>query len=273
LSSFAPNKRLGQHFLSDTNILSRIADALDAAPGDVVLEIGAGEGSLTRAVAPRVQQVIAIERDRRLALQCGMRNVECGIENVQLVTGDALRVDWHALVIPHSAFRIPHFKIVGNIPYAITTPLIEKALTPPLPERVVFLVQGEVADRLAARPGTKAYGGLSVGVQVLCTVEKLFTVKAGAFRPPPKVTSAVVRLVPRPEPLVPLELTAVLRAFTTACFSARRKQLKNAVARATGRPAAFVGPALSGLGLDPATRPERLTPQDFVRLLLWSREL
>jgi 16S rRNA (adenine1518-N6/adenine1519-N6)-dimethyltransferase len=273
LSSSAPRKRFGQHFLADRHLLQRIVDALAPTPEDVVLEIGAGTGSLTREVAPRVRQVIAIERDRQLAQKCGMRNAESGIANVQIVQGDALRVDWHALPIPHSAFRIPHFKIIGNIPYAITSPLIEKALTPPLPERIVFLVQAEVADRLAARPGSRAYGALTVGVQAVCTVERLFTVKPGAFRPPPKVDSAVVRLVPRPQPLVPVEHADALRAFTTACFSRRRKQLRNAVAHATGRGTAEVGAGLRTLDLDPTARPETLTPQQFVRLLLWSHQL
>ncbi|HEX9704857.1 MAG TPA: 16S rRNA (adenine(1518)-N(6)/adenine(1519)-N(6))-dimethyltransferase RsmA [Gemmatimonadales bacterium] len=272
MSSFAPSKRLGQHFLTDRNILGRIADALDAAPGDDVLEIGAGEGTLTEQLLARGLRVVAIEKDRRLVEGLGARG--SGFGNVRIVHGDALHLDWHSL-LPSSEPRAPNpaFKIIGNIPYAITSPLIEKALTPPLPERIVFLVQAEVAARLAAEPGTKAYGALTVGVQAVCTVERLFAVKPGAFHPPPKVDSTVVRLSPRPEPLVPPALVADLRAFTTACFSSRRKQLRNAVARATGRPAAAVGAALSGLGLDPATRPERLTPQDFVRLLLWSREL
>ena len=273
MSSFAPDRRLGQHFLSDRHILSRIVDALDPAPDDVVLEIGAGEGSLTRELAPRVGRVVAIEKDRRLAHQCGMRNAECGIENVEIVGGDALRLDWHALVIPHSAFRTPHFKVLGNIPYAITTPLIDKALTPPLPERIVFLVQAEVAARLVADPGSKAYGALTVGVQALCRVERLFTVKPGSFRPPPKVESAVVRLIPRPEPLVPLSHIGELRALAVACFAGRRKQLRNSVARATGQPPVVVSAVLRNLGLDPGTRPERLAPADFVRLLLWSRQL
>jgi len=178
--------RLGQHFLADPNLLHKIAAALDPGAEDVVLEIGPGTGNLTRIVAPQVQRLIAIERDRRLASECGMRNVECGIKNVTVVPGDALKLNWHALLdtvpdIPHSAFRIPHFKVIGNIPYYITSPLIAKALTPPLPERIVFLVQREVADRLAARPGTKPYGALSVGVQATCRVEQLLVVPAGAW--------------------------------------------------------------------------------------------
>lgn len=268
-----PRQRLGQHFLSDPGLLKKIADALDPAPDDVVIEIGPGKGSLTGVVAPRVRRVIAIEKDRGLAEELGMRNAECGIANVEIVPGDALQLDWRAFVTSHSAFRIPHFSVIGNIPYAITTPLIEKALTPPYPERIVFLLQAEVADRLAARPGSKAYGALTVGVQSQARVERLFGVRAGAFQPPPRVDSAVVRLTPLAEPLVPPGDIPSFRRFVTACFSRRRKQLRNVLVGALARPAAVVTAGLAALGLDPAARPETLAPVDFVRLLRWSATL
>ncbi len=267
------DKRLGQHFLTDRNILQRIVDALEPAPDDVVVEIGAGTGSLTAVLAPGVRHVIAIERDRRLISELRMRNAECGIDRLSIVQGDALRVDWHALAIPHSAFRIPHFKVIGNIPYAITSPLIDKALTPPLPACIVFLVQAEVADRIAASPGSKTYGALSVGVQAVCRVERLFTVRAGAFTPPPKVSSVVVRLTPLAQPLIAPEESAAFRAFVTACFTRRRKQLRNVVMAVTGRSAAVVVAGLAALGADPTVRPETLAPEVFVRLLRWSARL
>jgi 16S rRNA (adenine1518-N6/adenine1519-N6)-dimethyltransferase len=268
-----PDKRLGQHFLTDRNILQRIVDALDPAPDDVVVEIGAGKGSLTEQLLARGLRVIALEKDRRLISEVRMRNAECGIDRLSIVQGDALRLDWHALAIPHSAFPVPHFKVVGNIPYAITSPLIDKALTPPLPACIVFLVQAEVADRIAAPPGSKAYGALSVGVQAVCRVEQLFAVRAGAFTPPPKVHSALVRLTPLAQPLVAPEEIAAFRAFVTACFTRRRKQLRNVVMAATGRSAAVVAAGLAALGLDPMVRPEMLAPQVFVRLLRWSARL
>jgi 16S rRNA (adenine1518-N6/adenine1519-N6)-dimethyltransferase len=163
--------------------------------------------------------------------------------------------------------------VIGNIPYNITSPLIDKALTPPFPERIVFLVQDEVAQRAAAPPGSRTYGGLSVGVQGVCRVERLFAVAPGAFRPVPKVRSALLRLTPLAEPLVRADETLAFRRFVTACFGRRRKQLRNVVAGVTGRPAAEVARALLALGLDPAARPETLPPRDFVRLLRWSREL
>jgi 16S rRNA (adenine1518-N6/adenine1519-N6)-dimethyltransferase len=262
---------LGQHFLTDPNILRRIVDALDPAPDDTVIEIGPGRGSLTEHLLPRVAKVIAIEKDRRLAAGLGARGSGSG--ELRVVAGDALHLDWHAL-LPSPEPRAPSpFKVIGNIPYAITSPLIEKALTPPLPERIVLLVQAEVADRAAASPGSKAYGALSVGVQAVCRVEKLFVVKPGAFAPPPKVDSALLRLTPLAAPLVAPEETAALRAFVTACFSRRRKQLRNVVMAATGRPAAVVLGGLRALGLAPAARPETLAPAAFAQLLRWSRRL
>lgn len=222
--------------------MRRIVDALDPVPGEQVLEIGPGQGTLTQELLARGLKVIAIEKDGRLA-------ATLKLANLQVIEGDALRVAW-----PRVA------KIVGNIPYYITSPLIDKALTPPLPERIVFLVQDEVADRMAAPPGGKTYGALSVGVQAVAKVEKLFTVAPGAFRPPPKVRSALIRLTPLAQPLVIDVEVAPLRAFVTACFSRRRKQLKNAV------PGITVAD-LEQMGFDPTIRPERLPPEAFVRLL------
>ncbi|MGH7672873.1 MAG: 16S rRNA (adenine(1518)-N(6)/adenine(1519)-N(6))-dimethyltransferase RsmA [Gemmatimonadales bacterium] len=261
------NKRLGQHFLADPAILGRIADALAPAPGDVVIEIGAGRGSLTDVLLARGVRVIAIEKDRRLVAE--LRDAGSGMRDakrLEIVEGDALRIDWHALVT-HPASRISHLvKVAGNIPYNITSPLLEQALTPPLPERIVVLVQDEVASRIAAAPGSKTYGALSVGVQAVCRVEKLFTVAPGAFRPPPKVRSALLRLTPLDQPLVPAEEIAPFRAFVAACFSRRRKQLRNAVPGATRE-------TLVALGFDPTARPETLAPAEFVRLLRGSRQL
>src|SRR5262249_15758516 len=143
---------------------------------------------LTRELATRAARVVAIETDRKLAAE--LTGWARG-SNVSIVTGDALKTPWPQADV-----------IAGNIPYQITSPLIERALTPPRPRRIVFLVQREVADRLAARPGTKAYGALSAGVQLVASVERLFAVKAGAFRPPPRVESAVVRITPHPKALV-----------------------------------------------------------------------
>jgi 16S rRNA (adenine1518-N6/adenine1519-N6)-dimethyltransferase len=203
---------------------------------------------------------------------------DCGLEGASVVVGDAVRIDWHALLddslaIPRSTFPVPRWKIVGNIPYNITSPLIERALTPPVPERIVFLVQAEVADRLAAPPGTKVYGALSVGVQAVCRVERLFTVRAGAFRPPPRVQSAVVRLTPLAEPLVAPAGQAEFRRFVTACFARRRKQLRNVLAGVWDSPPDAAVAVLIRLGIDPTARPETLAPAGFAALLREGRGL
>jgi len=274
----SPARRLGQHFLTDRNLLRRIVDALEPAPGDVVLEIGPGKGSLTAELVARGVRVVAIEKDERLAAALAGKSVG-GVPpgSFRVVTGDALALDWHALVaegmVTSPAARVPPFKVIGNIPYAITTPLIATALVPPLPTRIVLLVQHEVADRLAAAPGSKIYGALSVGVQAVCRVEKLFTVRAGAFSPPPTVQSAVVRLTPRAAPLIQSAELAPFRVFVTACFSRRRKQLRNVLVAATRQPSERVVEGIRALGLDPAARPETLAPETFVRLLRWSARL
>ncbi len=239
-------------------------DALDLKPGETVIEVGPGRGSLTAELLAREAQVVAIEKDRELAEK--LRGLVSGV-GCQVVTGDALALDWHELNRRHQTPDTRHrLKIVGNIPYYITSPLIDKALTPPLPERIVFLVQDEVADRMAAPPGGKTYGALSVGVQAVARVEKLFTVAPGAFRPPPKVRSALIRLTPLAQPLVMDVEVGPLRVFVTACFSKRRKQLKNAVPGLTEA-------ELREMGFDPTVRPERLPPEAFVRLLRRSRQL
>lgn len=264
-------KSLGQHFLTDPRILERIVAALDPSPGDVVVEIGAGTGTLTRALATRVGKVIAIEKDRRLAEECRARTADCGLRNVQIVNADALRLDW-SVFNPQSPIPNPQFKVCGNIPYNITSPLLERVVAlQPRPPYVVFLVQAEVADRLGAAPGSKVYGGLSVGIQALCEVEKLFVVRAGAFTPPPRVHSAVIRLRPRSTPLVEAADTAPFRTFVTACFSRRRKQLRNIVRALRGGDgsAAGIEEGLREHGFDPAARPETLAPEAFVRLWRW----
>src|SRR4051812_7392858 len=177
-------RRLGQHFLSDRRILARIADALEARREDTVLEIGPGLGSLTAALTERAGRLVAIEKDPQLVPPLRSR-----FPQIEVVEGDALEMDWHALVPPS-------FLVAGNIPYNITSPLLDKALLPPRPERIVFLVQKEVADRVSAAPGTADYGALSIGIQVAARAERLFTVPAGAFHPRPKVDSAVLRLTP-----------------------------------------------------------------------------
>lgn len=248
-------RRLGQHFLSDRRILERIADALGATADDTVLEIGPGPGGLTEALAGRAGRLVAIEKDGDLLAALRQR-----VPAATVVEGDALEVDWHAIAGPE-------FLIAGNIPYNLTSPLIDKALAPPRPRRIVFLVQKEVAERVGAPPGGDAYGALTIGVQAVAHAERLFTVPAGAFHPRPKVDSAVLRLTPLAEPLVSDAEVAPFRRLVVGLFGFRRKQVVRGLRELTGWDADRVAGLLAGAGIDPRVRPETVAPERFVLLL------
>lgn len=251
----SPKKFLGQHFLHDPGILARIADLAEIAPGDTVLEIGPGPGGLTAELLRRTSRVFAIEKDADLIPALRQR-----FPDLILTHGDALELDWHAIAGPGP------LRIVGNIPYNITSPLLERALTPPRPLVVVFLVQKEVAERVAAPPGGKEYGALSVGIQAVAQVERKFTVPAGAFRPPPKVDSAVLRLRPLASPLIPDDRVAAFRRFTVGLFGFRRKQLVRGLRELTGATPEQAAAWLAAASLSETARPAELSPQDFSRL-------
>ena len=233
-----PKRRLGQHFLTDSRLLGRIADALEAGPADTVLEIGPGPGGLTGALAERAGRLVAIEKDADLVPALRAR-----FPAATIVEADALEADWHALAGGP-------FLATGNIPYNITSPLLDKALEPPRPGRIVFLVQKEVADRVTAPPGGGEYGALSVGVQAVARAERLFTVPAGAFHPRPKVDSAVLRLTPLPDPLVTDAERESFRRLVVGLFGFRRKQLLRGLRELTGWDAARVSEVLARTGLE-----------------------
>lgn len=252
-------KRLGQHFLHHRAILERIADALAPAQGDLVLEIGPGQGAFTAVLAERGARVSAIEKDAELAALVTAR-----VPKAHVVLGDALELDWREVAQAHPKDPL---LVTGNIPYQITSPLLTKALAPPLPRRIVFLVQEEVADRLGAESGSAEYGALTVGVQVIAGVEKLFRVAAGAFHPRPRVDSAVVRLIPRDAPLVSEELRPAFRKLVVGLFGFRRKQLGRGLREFTGWPPERVSEVLTRAQAAPQSRPESLSPTGFVALL------
>ncbi|MFL5577494.1 MAG: 16S rRNA (adenine(1518)-N(6)/adenine(1519)-N(6))-dimethyltransferase RsmA [Gemmatimonadaceae bacterium] len=252
-------KRLGQHFLNDRRILERIADSLELTGTETVIEIGPGRGALTELLVERAGRLVAVELDRALAGI--LRERYAGDPRVTIVERDVLQTDLATLADGGD------FVLAGNVPYYITTPILFHALRRPRPSRAVYLVQLEVAERLAALPGGKEYGALGVNVQAVARAELLFRVPRGAFSPPPKVESAVVRVTPLAEPVVAPEDEERFRAFVQSVFGLRRKQMRRVV-----RTVAALGPeaaeeALRAAAVDPDARPETLSPADFARLL------
>ena len=250
-------KKFGQHFLTDKTILTAIVDALGPTADDTVVEIGPGRGALTEILAARSGKVVAVEIDRALATN--LRDSYRDRHNVEIVDGDFLETDI-------SALATPGYLLIGNVPYNITTPIIFKAIEPPIPPRSVFLVQREVAERLASNAGDEDYGALTINVAVVAKVEQVLTVPAGAFRPPPKVESAVVRLTPLKKSIVPLESLPAFRSFVQAAFGLRRKQMVRVIRSIRGLSAEEATTALENAGIDPAARPEIVTPKQFAQL-------
>jgi 16S rRNA (adenine1518-N6/adenine1519-N6)-dimethyltransferase len=244
-------KRLGQHFLHDEHILNRIADAAAPMPGDTVIEIGPGRGALTDILASRPNRLAAIEIDRALSAQ--LREKYSRNHNVTIIEGDVLETDIAALAGGP-------YVVVGNVPYYITTPILFHVMRPPLPRHAVFLVQLEVAERIVAPPGSRTYGALSVNVQAIATAEIISQVPRSAFRPPPKVTSAIIRITPRADALVSGDEAIRFRGFVQGLFGMRRKQIANVIRSVSKLSTLQAGEVLESLGIDPKARPETLSP-------------
>ena len=241
-----PRKRFGQHFLHDPGVLQRIVEAIAPARDDAVVEIGPGEGALTRPLLERLERLAAIELDRDLAARL---EADLPSSRFSLLRADALAVDFASF--PSGV------RIVGNLPYNISTPLLfHLAGFAGRVRDMHFLLQKEVVDRMVARPSTPDYGRLSVMLQVRFAMAKLFKVGRGAFRPPPKVESALVRLVPLAEK--PGCDERLLEKIVREAFSARRKTLRNALP--------LEAEDYRALELDPKLRPENLAPADYVRV-------
>jgi 16S rRNA (adenine1518-N6/adenine1519-N6)-dimethyltransferase len=251
-------KRLGQHFLTDRRALDRIVDALDPRPGETIVEIGPGRGAMTDLLVARAERLVAVEVDALLIPVLRARYASA--PHVTIVEADVLEQSLPALVTGPWA-------LVGNVPYYITTPIIFQALRAPRPSRMVFLVQKEVAERVAAPPGDDAYGALSVNVQALAAAELVARVPAGAFRPRPKVDSAILRITPRPDPIVTPDEEGPFSRLVQAIFGQRRKQMRRVVRVLYGVPAERAEEALAGSDIPVDARPETLAPIAFARLL------
>ena len=241
-----PRKRFGQHFLHDPGVVRRILEAIAPSAGDDIVEIGPGLGVLTRPLVERAGRLTALEIDRDLAAALRREFPE---EKLALDVCDALE---------HDFARYPAgVRIVGNLPYNISTPLLFHLSRAARHARDLhFMLQLEVVERMVARFSTPEYGRLSVMLQTCFAMKKLFNVAAGCFHPPPKVVSAVVRLVPLPE--APACDEATLERIVRDAFSARRKTLRNALPLDAADYAA--------LEIDPKLRPENLSPADYVRI-------
>lgn len=254
MNTHRPRKRFGQHFLHDDAVVARILRAIGPRPDDRVVEIGPGLGALTGALLGSGADLDVIELDRDLAAK--LRAEHEGDGRIRIHQADALDFDFLQLGTTDHGLRV-----VGNLPYNVSTPLLFHLLDQEqLIDDMHFMLQREVVDRLVAAPGGKDYGRLTVMVRLLCESEKLFDVGAGAFRPAPRVTSAMVRLRVRRKPCVTLEDTATFRRLVAHLFSRRRKTLRNSLRDQLSEA------ELEGLGIDPMARPETLDLGAFAAL-------
>lgn len=244
-----PKRRWGQNFLCDANVLRRIAAAANLQPTETVLEIGAGIGGLTVELAKQAHHVVAVEIDARLAAILR----EFAPANVSVIQADFLKLNLESMSAT---------KVVANIPYNITSPIIERLLhNKPKFSEILLLVQKEFAERLTAQPATKAYGAFTLFAQYHAFVKLEFSVSRSCFYPAPDVDSAVVRLTPRLPPVEP-KLETVFFRCTRAAFSRRRKTLANALGSSFDKHT--VTDALASAGIDPTRRGETLSEQEFI---------
>ena len=251
MSAPRAKKRFGQHFLTDPGVIDAIIHAIAPQADDVMVEIGPGPGAITGPLAKRVAHLHAIELDRDLASRLKTQFVER--DRISIHQADALAFDFASLGTS--------LRVVGNLPYNISTPLLFHLLEERAAIRDMhFMLQKEVVDRMAAAPGSKAYGRLTIMLGCYFDIEALFDVDRLAFEPPPAVTSAVVRLRPLPEEAINLDDPALLSKTLATAFSQRRKTLRNAL-KTVAEPE-----VLEELGIDAGLRPENVSIADWVRL-------
>ncbi len=265
---FTFQKSLGQNFLVDGNIVNKIVNAALLTNEDAVLEIGAGIGTLTSALADRAGRVIVIEIDQNL--QPVLRETLSGYANIDLFWGNALKTDFDALVDEKTkgqyGKRGRPFKVVANLPYYITTPLLMHALEHRFNiSLMIVMVQKEVAQRITAAPGSRDYGALTLGVNYFSEPQQIIKVPRRVFMPQPDVESAVIRLTPRENPPVPVESEQTFFRVVRAAFGQRRKTLLNALS-SLGVDKNTIAGILPGLGIDPGRRGETLSFGEFARI-------
>jgi 16S rRNA (adenine1518-N6/adenine1519-N6)-dimethyltransferase len=256
----AAKKSLGQNFLFDLNLTRRIARAAGPLEGFNIVEVGPGPGGLTRALLMEgASRILVVERDER-AIPALAEIAVAYRGRMEIMTADAMTVDWRKLVSPPA-------KIVANLPYNIATPLLIGWLSdthwPPWYTSLTLMFQKEVAERIVAKSGSDAYGRLSIICQWRCTTTKLFDVNRSAFTPPPKITSSIVQLVPRPVCDPPCKLQ-LLERVTAAGFGQRRKMLRSSLKSVFENPESV----LESLGINPTKRAEELSVSDFARLAM-----
>lgn len=263
-------KSLGQNFLIDGNIINKITDGAGVTPEDTVLEIGAGIGTLTRALAEKAGKVIVIEIDKKL--EPILNETLAGLNNIEIHWANALKVDWDELVREKTGGQFGKggkpYKITANLPYYITTPLVMFALENHFNiSQIVVMVQKEVAERLTASPGNKDYGALTLAVQYYSQPSLVTTVPKTVFIPQPEVESAVVRLDVMAEPPVEVRDEKMFFEVVKAAFGQRRKTIANNLGRITGGlEKAEINRFLSELGIDPGRRGETFTIEEFARI-------
>jgi 16S rRNA (adenine1518-N6/adenine1519-N6)-dimethyltransferase len=259
-AGLTPKKRLGQHFLVDESVLPRIVELADIAPEEMVLEIGPGTGQMTAALAQRAKRVIAVEIDPGLVQV--LKNKMGAFSNVEVSHADILKVDFESL------FRgSGPIKVVANLPYQISTPLLFKFIAARhLFSTLTLMLQKEVAKRLVAQPGGKDYGLLSIFVQLVSHASIQFLLPPRAFYPPPKVESAVLHMTWRERPSVHIKDEEWFGRVVRGCFLYRRKMLINGLRHSELAIPADAELRMEKIGIDPRRRPETLSIEEFALL-------
>lgn len=261
--NFVFQKKYGQNFLIDPRVLEKIVDAARISDQDCVLEIGPGIGTMTQYLAESAREVVAVEIDR--ALIPILKDTLSAYDNVTILNEDIMKVDVGRIVRERNQGR--PIKVVANLPYYITTPIVMSLLENHVPlESITIMVQKEVADRMQVGPGTKDYGALSLAVQYYARPEIVARVPSNCFMPRPGVDSAVVRLTIYQEPPVKVQDEKYLFALIRSSFNQRRKTLANGLSGGMGIPRERVTAALQEMGLPATTRGETLTLEQFAAL-------